>query len=142
MQTALRVAFCGFSTSLMLITALSGRTMDSGTIYAAFVARAAKLNDGNTTTYRLAKVLGAERANLYHWQCGRPLSAKYALKIAVYCGIDPRYLVALTEVERAPDDQTRAFWQSVADDFHPGDAVVRRFLAGDDASGPRLVSVQ
>ena len=76
---------------------------------------------GTGTDYRIAKELGASFSGVGGWKRGRSIDAVYAIKIANYCGIDPRYLVACVEHEKAQDDQARAFWADLAADFAPDD---------------------
>lgn len=78
-----------------------------------------KNRTGAGTDYRISKELHCSHATICGWKTRRSIDARYAIKIAGYCGTDARYLVACVEAEKAPDEHTRLFWESLARDFEP-----------------------
>lgn len=102
----------------------------SGTILAAFAARIERDSGRARNITRMAKTLDADRALVYQWYKGRAISPRYAVKIGVFCGFDPRYLAACAAHERAEDDYERATWEAIANALDPGQAAIDRFLAG------------
>lgn len=74
---------------------------------------------GTGTDYRIAKELGCTPSAVHGWKTRYSIEARYAIKIAGYCGIDARYLVACVEYEKAQDEAAREFWRSLAADFQP-----------------------
>ncbi|MAA87934.1 MAG: hypothetical protein CME39_09805 [Haliea sp.] len=91
---------------------------------------------GTGTDYRIAKEMETTQSCVCGWKGRRTIDAKYAIKIAHYCGWDARYLVACVEFERARDPGARAFWSDLAAQFSPPQRTVNKAKAAAPCKAP------
>jgi hypothetical protein len=88
----------------------------------AELLEAARRAQGDATTYRLGKLLGVTNAYIYHLAAGEALaSPALALKLAELAKLEPGYVLACIEAERAARSGTSEgatlarHWRKVAE---------------------------
>lgn len=79
---------------------------------------AVKARHGLTSDYQLAQVLGVTRASISTLQLGRSfLGHDSAMKVAELLDLDPAYVIACTDAERAKTDKIRTVYARIAGAF-------------------------
>ena len=92
---------------------------------------AVRAAQGIPSNYRLARLLDVPETTVQRWNTGRNLpDDTMAARLAELAGLDAGTVVASIHAERAPDDGTRALWQSIAQRLqHAGAAVLAVVLS-------------
>ncbi|GAB1720272.1 MAG: hypothetical protein NTAFB09_20030 [Nitrosospira sp.] len=68
-----------------------------------------------TSDYAPAKILDTRHTNISHYRNGRSrFDGLMCVKVAKVLGIDPGYVMACMEAERAKNDEVRKVWEKTA----------------------------
>ena len=74
---------------------------------------------GVTSDYALAKILDTRHTNISNYRNGRShFDGLMCIKVADVLGLDPGYVMASIEAERAKSEEVRKVWEKVARVLH------------------------
>ena len=78
-------------------------------------AKSIKKKRGSDSNYRIAKELEVSEGTARRWRDGATMDDENATKIAVFLNLDPAYVLACINAERAKDSASYPLWQIVAE---------------------------
>lgn len=93
------------------------------------VKKRVKKEYGKATVYRLAKVVGVSRRTIDNWEMGRTMDDENAVKIALFLGLDPEYILACITAERCENTAAAEVWRGIVQRLeHPIAASLAAFV--------------
>lgn len=83
-----------------------------------FIERLRSRENG-CSDYKISKLLNTQQSRIIKWKnYGGTMDDKYAIKIAELLELDPAYVVACMNAERADDEESYKVWARIAAKFN------------------------